>query len=53
MAATERITVYLTKEDKERLYAHAKGLGEHASEWAKKKLIEALGPARKPMRSDE
>lgn len=48
MAATERITVYLTKQDKQRVYAAAKAKGEHASEWAKAKLIKALGPAREP-----
>ncbi len=53
MAATERVVVYLTKEDKERLYEAAKAAGEHASQWSKKKLILALGPVRQPMRSDE
>lgn len=52
MAAIERLTVYLTKEDKARVYAAAKAKGEHASEWAKQKLIKALGPERVPVRSD-
>lgn len=54
MAATSRITIYVTQEEKQRIYAAAKASKfAHASMFARMALLRALGPSRLPAKSED